>query len=107
MANDEETKKRLDAIQKQIDWLAKQVTHVVNSEDRLRAATAASEHAVKEYVTELLTNLRQDMSDSVVSVYTFLFKIDDKREAGQRESRLLRYAVLIGIVIIIGILLTR
>jgi len=94
MANDDDTKRRLDAIQVQIDRLAKQITHVVNSEDR-----------IKEAVAQLLTDVRQDTYRSVLSIYRYMQEIDDKREAGQREARILRWCIVGGILLTIVLLL--
>lgn len=96
MANDEETKKRLDALQVQIDRIAKQVTHVVNSEDR-----------IKEAVAQLLTDVRQDTHRAVLSIYRYMQDIDDKRAAGQKEAKILRYCIIGGILLTIVLLLLR
>lgn len=93
MANDDETKRALAAIQVQIDRLAKQVAHVISSEDR-----------IKEVVAQLLTDVRQDTYRSVLSIYRYMQEIDDKRAAGQKEARILRYCIVGGILLTIALI---
>lgn len=128
MANDDETTKRLDAIQTQVDRIAKQSAYTVSSEDRIKGAVTDELSKISEtwriyrdtinrainYLNHEVVNLidRADRDDKVR--LDRQAKLDGTLESLQKEMRLIRRTqwlrigieialVLIGIAYLIGL----